>query len=61
MGWKIIRRTPADKNNPARDIPSVSNIFLKKDAEEIAARYESWAAAGDGAKFIVVEEEPEKL
>lgn len=61
MTWKIIRKTPATADKPERDIPAASNIYSKDDAEEIAARYESWAASGDGAKFVVEEEEPKTV
>jgi hypothetical protein len=60
MTWKVIRKTPARGEIPARDIPSGSNIYSREDAQEIAAKMESWAAAGDGAKFAV-EEEPRKV
>ena len=56
MTWKIIRKTPARGDVPARDIASGSNIYSREDAEEIAAKMESWAVAGDGAKFVVEEE-----
>jgi hypothetical protein len=60
MTWKVIRKTPARGKTPARDVPSGSNIYSREDAQEIAAKMESWAAAGDGAKFVV-EEEPRKV
>ena len=56
MTWKIIRKTPARGDVPARDIASGSNIYSREDAEEIAAKMESWAVAGGGAKFVVEEE-----
>lgn len=57
MTWRIIRQTPAQGGKPARNIPSGSNIYDRKNAEAIAAKLEGWAADGDGAKFIVEEEE----
>ena len=61
MTWRVIRKTPAQGDVPARDVPAGSNIYSRETAEEIAAKMESWAAAGDGAKFVVEEEEPRKV
>jgi hypothetical protein len=57
MTWRIIRKTPARGDKPARDIGAGCNIFDRETAEEIAAKLEGWAADFDGAKFIVEEEE----
>jgi hypothetical protein len=57
MTYKIIRQTPARGDQPARDIPSGSNILDKSDAEKIAEKLEGWASTYDAATFVVVEEE----
>lgn len=57
MTWRIIRKTPARGDTPARDIKAGSNIFARERAEEIASQLEEWAAAFDGAKFVIEEEE----
>lgn len=49
MSWRIIRK---DKNGTTG---FSSNITLKKDADEIAERYQDYA--GGEVEFIVVEEE----
>jgi hypothetical protein len=54
MTWRIIRKTAA------RDVAAGSNIYSREDAQAIAAKMERWAAEGDGAKFVVEEEEKEK-